>query len=323
MKKFLFIFGLVMTLIMGGTVAQAANTSDKDGVIYFSGNSAKLSTSAKKEIKAFVDANPGAGSFSVTGYVQQTKSNKNDLTLSLARAHSVRDYMSSIGVKVQILTAGNGIPPTKGKSTKARRVEINANAPLPSGGGNAAPASYSVQLGSTTPIQDVQFSQNQFQDRTLNKNKYLKVNFSTVIKTNGFLPNLDCSAPNAPVNPTNMPLDFSQFSKCITFDYVKPDGSLSTNNSVPTIQDEFSTISVKPNSTLTVKIDENWNQILSFGVLSLPTSCVEFNSGEFFNGIELVEQLAPNGITTKFYTTISLNVTGNDCRVDFSRPSFD
>lgn len=147
MKKILLSIGLAISLILGGTVAQAATKAETDGVILFTANSSALGPKAKKEIKAFVDANPNAASFAVTGYVQKSGSDRNNSRLSLARANAVKKYIAKLGnTKTVAITAG-GISPTNSKSTGARKAVLTAvAAAAPTPTASAAPASYDLKL---------------------------------------------------------------------------------------------------------------------------------------------------------------------------------
>jgi hypothetical protein len=77
-----------------------------------------------------VELNPDAIAFDVAGYVQRTKSKRNDRRLSLARASKVRNYMrDDLGVEVPITISGNRVPAKNGDKWFARRATVRAVQP--------------------------------------------------------------------------------------------------------------------------------------------------------------------------------------------------
>jgi outer membrane protein OmpA-like peptidoglycan-associated protein len=105
--------------------------ADKLGTVYFAPGSSKLTKKAQKAIAAAVAAAPSA-IYKVTGYVQKSKSSKNNGKLSLARAKAVETYLVSLGAGVNftvVVDAGK-VPTKNGKSNKARRATLYAMTPV-------------------------------------------------------------------------------------------------------------------------------------------------------------------------------------------------
>lgn len=120
----------------GGPIPIIANgyRADKLKTVYFAPLSSKLSKAAKKEIEASVIANPAAV-YKITGYVQKSifaKNNKNDASLSLARARAIETYLASLGAGVNftVVVDAAGVPAKNGTSDKARRATLYAMTPV-------------------------------------------------------------------------------------------------------------------------------------------------------------------------------------------------
>lgn len=108
--------------------------ADKLKTVYFAPLSSKLSKAAKKELEASVIANPAAV-YKITGYVQKSifaKNNKNDASLSLARARAIETYLASLGAGVNftVVVDAAGVPAKNGTSDKARRATLYAMTPV-------------------------------------------------------------------------------------------------------------------------------------------------------------------------------------------------
>ena len=130
MKKYLIASSLVVAMLVSPLGAQASTkhvkSNKKDGWVQFEPGSAKLSKTAKFELRLFAKANKKATSFKVTGYVQKAGSDANNKKLSKARAKSVRKYLRKIGVTVPITEKGAKVPKKWGKKASARRAVIKA-----------------------------------------------------------------------------------------------------------------------------------------------------------------------------------------------------
>ena len=266
MKKILISIGLAISLILGGTAAHAATRADSDGVILFTGNSSALGPKAKKEIKTFLDANPNAASFAVTGYVQKSGSDRNNSRLSLARANAIKKYIAKLGNTKTVTVTAGGISPTNPKSKNARKAVLTAVAPVaatPTPTASATPASYDVGIKA---------------------------------KTGGYIgPNSQTIQPMVSYDPKNY----------VVFDYVKPSGESSLGNTLPANYGELINFSVKADSNLTVKVLQPGNQIGIgfFSVTSFP-SCVEFVSGTDSNGGNATAQSSGfQSVTVKVIST--------------------
>jgi hypothetical protein len=135
MRKSLWAIALSAVMLASGTVATAevrpaAVPGEVIGTVHFGKRSAKLSAESKQLLAALVELNPDAISFDVAGYVQRTKSKRNDRRLSLARASKVRNYMrDDLGVTVPITISGNRVPAKNGDKWFARRATVRAVQP--------------------------------------------------------------------------------------------------------------------------------------------------------------------------------------------------
>lgn len=105
--------------------------ADELGSIYFAPGSSKLSTKAKREIKSIIESSP-AGIYKVTGYVQKSKSTKNNSKLSVARARAVENYMLSLGASVNftVVIETGELSGKESKSHRARRATLFAMTPV-------------------------------------------------------------------------------------------------------------------------------------------------------------------------------------------------
>ena len=88
--------------------------------------SSTLSADSRSLLRALVAANPDAGAYVVTGYVQRTASRGNDLRLSRARAAAVKAYLARLGVTatVPVYITGARVPKVHGNRWSARRATI-------------------------------------------------------------------------------------------------------------------------------------------------------------------------------------------------------
>jgi uncharacterized repeat protein (TIGR02543 family) len=92
--------------------------------IYFGGNSAALSMSAKNYLKQVASRFAGKKNtlIVVRGFVLGTRITKNDAKLSLMRAQTTIDYLKSQGLKVVFKAVAAGVDKTS--SAKARRAQV-------------------------------------------------------------------------------------------------------------------------------------------------------------------------------------------------------
>ena len=278
MKKTFLSLGLALSLVLGGTAAQAASAADTDGIVFFTGNSSVLGVKAKKEIKAFVQANPNAASFAVTGYVQKAGSDRNNSKLSLARANAVKKYIAKLGNTKTVAVTAGGISPTRSKTTSARRAVLTAVAPVaaaPTPSASATPASYDVSLKSST---------------VFGAGSFTSTNFS-------------------PMNGVQYP-DITALRALITFDYVKPDGSASASNTLPATVSDLATFQVKPDSNVTVRIADSAPYTPLLNVSSLP-ACVEFVSATNLQGGNAL-------LAEAYFKSITVRVISTNCTIEAS-----
>ena len=105
--------------------------ADELGSVYFAPGSSKLSTKAKREIKLMIESNP-AGIYKVTGYVQKSRSTKNNSKLSLARARAVENYLINLGANVHftVVIETGELSGKESKSYRARRATLFAMTPV-------------------------------------------------------------------------------------------------------------------------------------------------------------------------------------------------
>lgn len=268
MKKTFLCLGLALSLVLGGTAAQAASAADTDGIVFFTGNSSVLGVKAKKEIKAFIEANPNAASFAVTGYVQKAGSDRNNSKLSLARANAVKKYIAKLGNTKTVAVTAGGISPTKSKTSSARRAVLTAVAAVA-----AAPASYSVGVKTSSTLG----------------------NFSVA----SFVPMIGGPTP-----------DIATLRALVSFDYVKPDGTASTNNTLPADLASVANIEVKPDSNVTLKLAPVVGFTVGLSIPTLPT-CVQFVSG-----LDTAATPAAATEATDVYSSITLKVISTNCTLE-------
>lgn len=68
------------------------------GSVYFAPGSSKLTNLSKRQLDAIIKLNPSPSNvYKITGYVQSSRSNRNDARLSVARARAVEEYLKQIG----------------------------------------------------------------------------------------------------------------------------------------------------------------------------------------------------------------------------------
>ena len=100
-------------------VTSARRTASR--VVFFDSGSSVLTDQAKARLRALVAEN-GTGAISVTsiGYVQESGTKANDLTLSMARATSVSAYLRSLGLRGTYREEGKGIAGPAAADRRAR-----------------------------------------------------------------------------------------------------------------------------------------------------------------------------------------------------------
>ena len=278
MKKIFISIGLAISLILGGTAAQAATRADSDGVILFTGNSSALGPKAKKEIKTFLDANPNAASFAVTGYVQKAGSDRNNSRLSLARANAIKKYIAKLGNTKTVTVTAGGISPTNPKSKNARKAVLTAVAPAatatatPTPSASATPASYDLKISQQQSLVDLSFNQ------------------------------LDFKAANGATSLG-------------TYLYTDENGVEKIGNLTSGLAAGAYDIKVKPNSNVKIDIDPTfataYNLVLE--VPTWPSSCAEFVTGK--NDSVPPTDVA-SWTSNMPFTSITFKVIATDC--DFS-----
>ena len=141
-----------------GLITMTSSAANADSVayekVYFAKGSAKLTPTAKKELRQIAVEYAGATSVQVTGYVQSGKSSSNNKALSKARAKAVVKYLKARGLKATFTSSGKGLPASKPSSDKARRVTLKIQtvsavaAPAPT----AATHTVSGALNGSVPV---------------------------------------------------------------------------------------------------------------------------------------------------------------------------
>ena len=147
LKRSLAMIG-VAALLAGGVVAGTSSAAVRIvptkivsvnkfvGHVFFAPGSSDLGSDDKAFLLKLSKTHAKATLLGVVGYVQAGGSTANDISLSLARANSVADYLRSVGFKPNIRTAGRGAHPTVKNSPLARRVTIYATYRFSTGGGS-------------------------------------------------------------------------------------------------------------------------------------------------------------------------------------------
>lgn len=123
MKRFLsalFAIGLCLSFVQNANAKSAAPTK----TVYFAVGQSKLNTSAKSTLASLAKTLKASDTVDVRGFVQVSSSSKNDISLSTARANSVKAYLVSLGVKSKITSKGSGMPKSQRSFAKSRRAEI-------------------------------------------------------------------------------------------------------------------------------------------------------------------------------------------------------
>lgn len=102
------------------TGAGVAGRRSASTTVFFNSDSAGLTELAKAKLRALVDKT-GTKVISVltVGYVQESGSNANDQSLSMARAQSVTEYLRSLGVRGRYTMRGEGISGPAASDRKA------------------------------------------------------------------------------------------------------------------------------------------------------------------------------------------------------------
>jgi len=138
----------VAALLAGGVIGSASSAAVRIvptkivsvnkfvGHVFFAPGSSDLGSDDKAFLQKLSKTHAKATLLGVVGYVQAGGSTANDISLSLARANSVADYLRSVGFKPNIRTAGRGAHPTVKNSPLARRVTIYATYRFSTGGGS-------------------------------------------------------------------------------------------------------------------------------------------------------------------------------------------
>lgn len=101
------------------------------GSIYFPPGSSRLSSASKQQVKEIIQANPN-GLFKVTGYVQKSRTTRNDQRLSEARARAVEKYLMTLGAGVNftVVVEAGKVPAVDGNKSTARRATMFALTPV-------------------------------------------------------------------------------------------------------------------------------------------------------------------------------------------------
>ena len=130
MKRFLsavFAIGLCLSFVQNANAKSAVPTK----TVYFSVGQSKLTPTTKASLSALAKTLKASDMVDVRGFVQVSSSSKNDISLSAARANSVKAYLVSLGVKSKITSKGFGTPNTNRSYAKSRRAEIYVTSATP------------------------------------------------------------------------------------------------------------------------------------------------------------------------------------------------
>ena len=113
---------LTASLLVALPATQAAPKSTSLGTVTFAKQSSTLSTSAKTILNGLKRKIGKSGTITVTGYIQNHAGEQR--SLGLARAQSVKTYLASQGVKLEIKTSNAGIPRIGGSTAAARKASV-------------------------------------------------------------------------------------------------------------------------------------------------------------------------------------------------------
>lgn len=124
-KRMLTVFVAATLMVSSAQVAEAKPKTEHAGSVYFASGKSELTSASKSAIRAIAKKIKSGDVLIVNGFVQLGISAKNNKSLALSRAKSVRNFFRKLGVQVKIVVAGRGLPKSKKKSSKARRVDIS------------------------------------------------------------------------------------------------------------------------------------------------------------------------------------------------------
>ncbi len=162
MKNLVVRLGLILALVLSG-VTQSLPAQAKTlpapfppANIYFGIKSAKLSAHDKAQLDKYTGHLWGLDSVKVIGYVQKGKSNKNNKSLSLARANVVASYLKVRNKYATISVEARGLPEKNVHSNKARRVTLEfSTAPVFRVTGKLQLWTYDTTLCNSLVLQEV------------------------------------------------------------------------------------------------------------------------------------------------------------------------
>ena len=123
-------FGPQVNSSSSSPTANAYAQSDL-GSIYFAPGSSRISAAAKIRIQTMIQENPN-GLYKVTGYVQKSRTTKNDQRLSEARARAVEKYLLELGAGVHftVVVEAGKVPASDGSKSTARRATLYSLTPV-------------------------------------------------------------------------------------------------------------------------------------------------------------------------------------------------
>ena len=139
MKRFLsavFAIGLCLSFVQNASAKSAVPTK----TVYFAVGQSKLNASAKSTLASLAKTLKASDTVDVRGFVQVSSSSNNDISLSTARANSVKSYLVSLGVKSKITSKGYGMPKSQRSFAKSRRAEIYVVRATPSASPSPSPS---------------------------------------------------------------------------------------------------------------------------------------------------------------------------------------
>ena len=155
---------LALSFALAGSPAQAKTLPAPfaPANIYFGMKSAKLSIQDKAQLDKYTGHLFAHHNVKVIGYVQKGKSNKNNKSLSLARANAVANYLKAHNKYAEIIVEARGLPQKNIHSKKARRVTLEFSSdPVFRVVGKLQVWTYDTGLCSSLTLQEVDLSANQ------------------------------------------------------------------------------------------------------------------------------------------------------------------
>ena len=127
-KKVLISLAAIALTATGMTSASTASDEMAEaGTVFFASGSARLTPAAKQTLKLIAANYSEINTFVLTGYVQKTRSSKNDYSLSKARALRAKKFLRTVGGSPAMITIAYGVTDTGSTAANARKVVVSYN----------------------------------------------------------------------------------------------------------------------------------------------------------------------------------------------------